>query len=209
MAYDPETDIDPGGDIEGHADQDLQDQFEQRQAGITPATPPPPAFRQTGPGVYSPEAAPPQAALPRAALPTPPRVDTRKGFELDTSERYGMRAPEPIEQHPGFWHDLGQTIWQGTLSQGNGLVGAAQFAAKQLTADPAVRQHLQGASQDIQKQIETSLDSMDPRRKNALSASVLSYFGNNVDPQGNKIPTPGEVGWLNYFSMNAGQLVPP
>jgi hypothetical protein len=209
MAYDPETDIDPGGDIEGHAaDQDLQDQLEQRQAGVSPATPPPSAFRQTQPGVYSPEAAPPQAALPSAALPRP-RVDTRKGFELDTGERYGMHAPETVEQHPSWWHDAGQAIWQGTLSQGKDLVDATQFAAQQLQADPVVRQHLQGASEAIQQQIETSLDSMDPRRKNALSASALAYFGHNVDPQGNKIPTPGEVGWLNYFSMNAAQLVPP
>lgn len=137
----------------------------------------------------------------------PPPLSELQNYTFGESQASTLSKAAPEGSSSAF-ADAGKLFWQGMVGQGRDVLGAAEFVSRQLSGDSTVSQHLKQWGKDTEGYIQSSIDSMDPRRKDALSASMLAYVGHNVDAAGNKIPTPGEVGWGNYVLANAMSLLP-
>lgn len=212
MAVDPYADIDEGDDIESNA----------YASGYAPTAEPAlrsPSMRRVTPDVYSPTADDEEAPTPRPAIGgssrfpyhsyVKPRFDpyTRAGVEDPNREAFTF-TPEKVEPKANFWNDAGRTIWGATMSMGQELVGAGAAITEQLKA-PEYTDWLNSKRAQIGESIKENEEKMSLAARNALHASILASVGaGGTDAEGNRVPSPGEVGWGNYLTYNALALLP-
>ena len=204
MAYDPEDDVTPGVTTPEQAEQqDAWDWREQQQTSPAPGGYTPPQRPLQGPA-----GTPVRTGLTRAAPPAV-RAQPRASFaDIDPDAQplavYGRPAPPPPEQ--GMLANTGDVMWKGVLSQAADIMGAARFAEQQLTSDPSTNTWIEQQRKSLEEQV--SKEYADPKLQKIMTASLTSMFGGNTDAKGNHIPSPGEVGWFNYFFYNTMSMVP-
>lgn len=189
------------------ADQDRQDAYERASAGR--AVP-------LSPGGYAPpsRAAPPMA--PPTGLParTPAAIyAARAAPPLERAQTVGVGEPlqfsfAPPESKSFEWGDYLKIPARGFVGTWKDVLGAVKWTEQQINGDPEMAAHLQRNIDGTSKVMDSLMESMSPAAKQAMSASVTSYFGSNIDDKGNHIPTPGEVGYTNYIKANALNLIP-
>ena len=216
MAYDP--DADTGADTDTDTDtsdqQDRQDQYERQQYGITPVV----NFRQTAPGVYSPNPAPAPAAPQATGLPSPIDIlrakRAPKMSDLDTSQApttYTFSAPEqpPKDTGTSFGGDLARYAMNSMRGWGQDFVGVGRFLNNQIAQSPGADDYLKSYNDALAKQSDDTLAAMSPTRRNAARASFLRTFGigPDTDEQGNHIPSPFEDGVGGFADYAAQRIV--
>jgi len=163
---------------------------------------------QPSPGGY---ALPQRTGLTRAVPPTPlaVRAQPRVSFaDIDPNAKplavYGRPAPPPPEQ--GIIGNSLDVMWKGVQSNWADIMGAARFAEQQLSSDPETKTWIERQRESVEGEIAKGYS--DPKLQKIMSASLMSLFGGNTDAKGNHIPSPGEVGWFNYFHYNTMAMVP-
>ena len=202
MALDPEDDVAvaeaPGQDVSAQAEeQDRADQRELQQ--VRPA-----------PGGYAlPQR--PVSGLTRAPPPTPlaVRAQPRASFaDIDPNAQpmavYGRPAPPPPDA--GFWSNAAEITKKTGYATMAEIMGAARYFEQQMSSDPEAKTWIERQREALEE--EASKEYSDPRLQRIMTASLMSAFGGSTDAKGNHIPSPGEVGWFNYFLYNTVGMAP-
>lgn len=194
---------------------------QQGQGGANPLPPPDPNKSLAGVpqtqnnslSSYTPEQVKPQAL---DIAPPSTKIQSGKGSDQappspgDDAPAPGtvisLSPDTPENATPGkvSWSDYAKTTWDSAKDLGAQALGAAQFAATQLHADPSTVSYIEGARKSLQASIQSDVESMSPDMQHAIHASI---FGGQ-DENGNPIPKPGEIGWGRYLAVNAAQMLP-
>ena len=203
-------------DVEQAAQQqDLQDQYERQQAGITPGVTPA-SFQRTAPGVYTPvpDTAPaPPSALPRTGLPAlqirrPPSYADIQNWTSDEADR---PAPPPPKEDGGFTSDLGHYLGGTLQNWGGSALGFGKFLNDATIDSPGLRDKLDSWTAGFAKGGEDQFAKMSPSAQNAARADILRTFniGPDTDEQGNHIPSPFEAGIGTYLAQRLAPIIAP
>lgn len=179
------------------------------------------AYQATLPSQQQPQAAPPAGQAPQQAIPTLGRRPSMQfdpnAPQLSLADPAAAVAAQPqsiidavvnpqVSAGGGMrFADYMKTIGDATIGVGSDLLGAASWTARQMGANPSVIQHIEGARSTLENVIENSVSSMTPDGQKALHASI---FGGDTGPDGEHIPTPGEVGWGRYLAVTAAGMFP-
>lgn len=109
--------------------------------------------------------------------------------------------------HSAFM-DFGREAFRSALDDVQGTMGAVTAAQQAMGASPEAQKYVQDARQAVAGYQASLLADMSPERQQATRASLLGYLGVKDDATGERFPTPGEVGWLNWAGSAAAQLLP-
>ncbi len=164
-----------------------------------PAQTPPGQAKPAGPGgalgAYQPRTAHgAEIMAQRAAKPAP--------FQFaDGAEAFSI-APPPEGPQQGLLGDLGDQLWNSTLTMGKDALGLAAFATQKLTGDPESSGWLDRQKAGIQEHIDATTAGMSTKGQAASKASV---FNSGDDPDA---PTWGQAGYVRTLATTAAGFIP-
>jgi hypothetical protein len=215
MAYDPDDDAELDTPVvsEGPADPERESAWDWREQQATQPTALPQRPLQGPAQPAQPEQAPaPKTGLTRVNAPSlADRAFAKRAPRLEDYDTANPimtvgNAREPPPPEAGVGSNLLSVVWKGVLSNAADIMGAARFAEQQLTSDPETNTWIEEQRKSLEEQV--AKDYSDPKLQKIMSASWMSMFGGSTDAKGNHIPTPGEVGWMNYFMYNTASMIP-
>ncbi|HXI57328.1 MAG TPA: hypothetical protein VNO55_14775, partial [Polyangia bacterium] len=128
--------------------------------------------------------------------------------DLDTSKplaSWGQAADAPPPE-AGIAANALSVIGKGIVANLADIAGGLRAFEQQLVSDPEASTFIERQRAALEESLHA--DYQDPKLQKIMSASLISMFGGNVDAKGNHIPSPGEVGYLNYFAYNTLNMVP-
>lgn len=139
----------------------------------------------------------PAKAPPIAQAPWQPAPDAQP-----TYASFGDAAPAAGKA--STWSTLRDSVWKSTMEMGSDALGAANFTAKQFSDNSQLGAWAEQKRQELDGHIQAFVRGLPPETQHAMSASL---FG-GTDANGQRNPTPGEVGFAQYAAASIGALIP-
>jgi Inorganic Pyrophosphatase len=112
----------------------------------------------------------------------------------------------PPSSGKGELHDFGNQVWAAALQGGQDTLAATSAAARALTGNPTIVGWLEQQRHMLGDHIAATVQDMSPKGQAAYHASFFN--GGQTDADGNRIPTPSEVGWGRYIGSTIASLIP-